>query len=172
MLIYRAYSRDGPITATDALAAGTFNLFICPANPCPTVTTIPPPTAATCPDDMPVGTPPNCMVRENTPAPSGSGMAAVAQRCDSNDDFEKVGYAAAAAVIGSVVWNFYKIKNPGLTNRINFTAKPTSNRSLQYNLSADINKNWHMNFTVDKNIKINSETNNSNLYKLKFEYRF
>ena len=130
------------------------------------------PMPETCPPEMPLGTPPNCMARENPPTAGSDGGSPVAMRRDSNDDFEKVGYAAAAAVIGSVAWNFYKIKNPGLTDRFNFTAKPTSNKSLQYNVSTDINKNWSANFTVDKQVKINSDTTNSNNYKLEFKYRF
>ena len=125
-----------------------------------------PPT--TCPSGQ-TGTPPNCVMTDNG---GNGGGNMVEMRRDSNDDFEKVGYAAAAAVIGSVAWNFYKIRNPGLTDRFNFTAMPTSNKSLQYNLSADINKNWSANFTVDKQVKINSDTTNSKNYKLEFKYLF
>ena len=96
-----------------------------------------------------------------------------ARRESDDDKFDDFAIYSGIAILGT--WAFNKYGLPGFSNignRIKFQAKPTSNKSLQYNLSTDINKNWSANFTVDKQVKINSETNNSNLYKLKFEYRF
>ena len=123
---------------------------------------------------MQTGTFPNCM----DPAPPPDMMqppdptSTVARKKDDNDDFEKVAYSAGVAIVGSVIWNYYRNRNPSFGKQFEFQAKPTSNKSLQYSLQTNLNESWVANFTVDKTVKINSETNNSNLYKLKFEYKF
>ena len=94
-------------------------------------------------------------------------MPTVPARKSNDDKFDDFAIYSGVAILSTWAFNKYLVNAP-----VKFTAKPTSNKSLQYNLSADINKNWSANFTVDKQVKINSETNNSNLYKLKFEYKF
>ena len=91
----------------------------------------------------------------------------VAARKSADDKFDDFAIYSGVAILSTWAFNKYIINAP-----VKFTAMPTSNKSLQYNLSTDINKNWSVNFTVDKSVKINDETNNSNLYKVKFEYRF
>ena len=94
----------------------------------------------------------------------------VRRRKHSDDKFDDFAIYSGVAILSTWAFNQYGL--PGFSDRIKFQAKPTSNKNLQYQLSADINKNWSANFTVDKQVKINNETNNSNLYKLKFEYKF
>ena len=94
-------------------------------------------------------------------------MQTVAARKSNDDKFDDFAIYSGVAILGTWAFNKYIVNAP-----VKFTAMPTSNKSLQYNLSANINKNWSANFTVNKTVKINSETNNSNLYKLKFEYSF
>ena len=114
---------------------------------------------------MPPATPTTVTITEVMMVDTGTVI-----REDDDNDFEKFAGGTAAAAIAIIV---YKTAiAPKFGSKIKFTAMPTSNKSLQYNLSADLNKNWSANFTVDKQVKINSETNNSNLYELKFEYKF
>ena len=89
------------------------------------------------------------------------------RRKNADDKFDEFAIYSGVAILGNWAFNKYIINAP-----VKFSANPTSNKSLQYNLSANLNKSWSANFTVDKSVKMNSETNDSNLYKLKFEYQF
>ena len=117
-------------------------------------------------DMMQTQAPPVTPVRNPNPT--------VTPKKDSNDDYKNTVAAAGVAAIATIGYQLLKLHNPNsiIAKRVNFTAKPTSNKSLQYNLSTDINKNWSANFTVDKQVKINDETTNANSYRLKFEYSF
>ena len=103
------------------------------------------------------------------PAPAAPSTA---QRKSRDNDFENFATATAIGMLATAAWLTIKNHNPTITNKINFTAMPTSNKSLQYNLNANLNKSWSANFTVDKTVKINSDTTNSNHYKLEFKYQF
>ena len=109
------------------------------------------------------------MPRPVPPAPPPS--ATVARKKDSDDDVKNLATAVFVGAAATYIYGIYQTRNPKF-NKVNFTAMPTSNKSLQYNLSTNINKNWSANFTVDKQVKINSDTTNSNHYKLEFKYRF
>ena len=97
-------------------------------------------------------------------------MPTVAARKSNDDKFDDFAIYSGVAILGS--WAYAKYVAPGFSDKIKFTAKPTSNKSLQYSLSTNLNESWSANFTVNKSVKINSDTVNSNLYKVKFEYKF
>ena len=97
----------------------------------------------------------------------GGGQTVIREKDDDSDTEDIVVASLIGTAIGYYISSYYSANN-----KFTIHAMPTSTNSYQFSFNSKLNKNWSANFTVDKTMKINNDTVDSNLYKLKFEYKF